>query len=303
MNKLTVILVSMSLFLAGCTANQSFSNNNTVNETVTSTPTEAPEDNVEDIDPVQEFTDKIAGVWGNDGGVFEQFEGTTITRGWFGSDILPDAKIAEVKKISENKYEVFVEDRGVVDDPEAGFEYHGEDYTAVFDGSHDGFETVFVLSFGEKDTLFVRMGDTLEEADEYYWDDFDDDYRKLNHEIMGVEDLGTLASGIWYTEGYDEYNDWATSYRIDLGRDGSANCFGYRNNDTGTYKITGDNTVLITFDHCEIDSPGEGWVPVDGFVYTVEMTIDGDDAQIKINAPDVITNLTDGVIHRKGRYE
>lgn len=314
MNKLTVILISMSLFLVGCATNQSFLDNNTVNETVTPsptpaptdtptpTPTEAPEDNVEDIDPVQEFTDIIAGVWGIEDGFFEFFEGTTIKRGEFGSDILPDAHIAKVTKLSDDKYEVFVEDRGMVDDPEAGFEYHGVDYTAIFDGSIDGFETVFIMSSGETDTLFLRMGDTIEEADKYYWDSFVDDYREKNREIMGIEDLGTLASGIWYTEDYDEINNWAGSYKLDLKRDGTAYCVGYRNQDSGTYKITGSNSALITFDHCEIDSPGEGWVPVDGFVYTVEMTIDGDEAQIHIDAPDVITNLVNGTIHRKGTY-
>lgn len=325
MNKYIVILTSVTLILTGCSYTPFEIDNKTGNATTTPTatvkpePTEVPhafsksesgfdkEDWVSieseyEGDTLEDFIRKIEGVWAEEGGFFEFFDGTTITRGEFGSDYLPDAHIAKVTELSENKYEVYIENRGVVDNPEAGYEYHGEDYTVIIDGSWDGFKTVFIVSSGDRSTLFVKMGENFEEADKYYWNGFVDDYRKLNYEIMGVEDFGTLASGLWYTEDYDEYNNWATSYRLDLGRDGIASCFGYRNKDIGTYKITGENTVLITFDHCEIDAPGEGWIPVDGFVYTIEMTIDGDDAAIKIDAPDVITNLTDGVVHRKIKY-
>ena len=323
MNKYIVILTSITLLLTGCAVNQNVAGNSA--NKVTAAPTEVPQKELTDdpastpkeaetsgkenwvsiekdsvIDPFDDFIRKVSGVWGKDGGYFQQFDGTTIKRGWFESDMLPDAHITEVTKLSDNKYEVSVEDRGVIDDPEAGFEYHGSDYTAVFDGSYDGFKSVFVLSSDDKDTLFVKMGDTMEEANVYSWEGFSDDYRGLNEELMGIPDPDASASGIWYTEGYDEYNDWASSYFIDLSPDGSALCLGYRNKDTGTYEMINKNTALITFDHCEIDSPGEGWVPVEGFVYTIEMTIDGNDATIKIDAPDVITNLTDGVLHRKG---
>ena len=106
------------------------------------------------------------------------------------------------------------------------------------------------------------------------------------------------AVGTWLTDGYDEEANWAMSYKIELTADGKASCSGYRNKDTGTYESTGDNKVLITFDHCETDEAGEGYKVVDGFKYTVEMTTNGDDADIKINAPDVISNLEDGKVHR-----
>ena len=109
----------------------------------------------------------------------------------------------------------------------------------------------------------------------------------------------SMAVGVWYTEGFDEENNWAGSYKIDLSADGKATCEGWRNKDSGTYEVTGDNRILITFDKCETDSPGEGFVPVEGFKYTIEMTITGDDAQIKIDAPDVISNLEDGEVHRR----
>lgn len=108
----------------------------------------------------------------------------------------------------------------------------------------------------------------------------------------------SMAVGVWYTDGYDEEANWAGSYKIELSADGKATCEGWRNKDSGTFEVTGDDKVLITFDQCETDSPGEGFVPVEGFVYTIEMTIKGDDAEIKIDAPDVISNLEDGTVHR-----
>ena len=252
-------------------------------------------------DPLEDLAVKIAGVWGTDDNFFQLFDGTTIKRGWFGSDALPDAQISQVKELSENKYEVYVEDRGVIEDEGGGFEYEGQDYTVIIDGSADGFKKTFIQSTDETAALFVKMGDTFEEAVAYSWEGFSDDFRELNEEIMGVKDNDTFATGIWYTDGYDEVGSWAGSYMIELSGDGKATCFGWRNNDSGTYEITGPNSVKITFDHCEIDSPGEGWVPVEGFIYTIDMIIDGDEAQIKIDAPDVISNLEDGIVHRKSK--
>ncbi len=81
--------------------------------------------------------------------------------------------------------------------------------------------------------------------------------------------------------------------------DGKATCSGWRNRDIGSYKIKDDNHVNISFYYCETDSPDGGWAPVEGFSYTIDMAISGDDAKIKIDAPDVISNLSDGAMHRK----
>ncbi len=113
-----------------------------------------------------------------------------------------------------------------------------------------------------------------------------------------TENSGGSPVGRWYTDGYDEDANWALSYCIELKEDGSASCSGYRNKDTGSYEETGDGKVLITFDKCEVDEAGEGYKAVDGFTYTIDMTINGDEASIKIDAPDVISNLEDGTLHR-----
>lgn len=108
-----------------------------------------------------------------------------------------------------------------------------------------------------------------------------------------------FAIGKWYTEGYDEDENWSGSYVIELKEDGTATCEGYRNKDAGTYTATGTDSVLITFDTCEVDEVGEGFKPVDGFTYTIDMKIKGDDATITIDAPDVISNLENGTVHRQ----
>lgn len=314
MKRTLIILILSSLVLLGCSQTLQETENDsgsieaatptpslTPTETPTPTPepTEVPED--EDTgDAFVDFTRKVAGVWGTDDELFYSFEGDVLKRGWWESDALPDATIAEVKQLDKNKYEVFVKDQSL-EDEDGGFFYKGQDFTAVFDGTRDGFKKTFILSSEGGEALFARMGDDFEEAMQYEFSGgFTDDFKKLKVEIMGDKagDYSGVA-GVWLTEGYDVNENWAVSYKIELSDDGKATCEGWRNKDTGTYEMTGDDKVLITFDKCETDSPGEGWVPVEGFKYTVEMIINGDDARIKVNAPDVISNLVDGSVHRK----
>ncbi|MCR5397988.1 MAG: hypothetical protein K6E68_00470 [Lachnospiraceae bacterium] len=132
----------------------------------------------------------------------------------------------------------------------------------------------------EEDTAGATLKDAVEETTEEVSDN-------------------SVAVGTWYTEDYDEDLNWATSYKIELTSDGKAVCTGWRNKDTGTFEMIGADMALITFDDCETDEAGEGYKVVDGFIYTIEMEITGDDAKIKIDAPDVISNLEDGTVHRK----
>lgn len=139
--------------------------------------------------------------------------------------------------------------------------------------------------------------------DDYYEDDYYEEEPYDEEEYAEEQDTSSesaeFAVGKWYTDDYDVDDNWAGSYVIELKEDGTATCEGYRNKDAGTYETTGSDKVLITFDKCELDEAGEGWKPVTGFTYTIEMVVDGDDAKIKIDAPDVISNLEDGIVHRK----
>ncbi len=107
------------------------------------------------------------------------------------------------------------------------------------------------------------------------------------------------VAGTWLTEGYDPENDFATSYSIELKEDGTAECVGYRNKDSGTYKAEG-NKVEIAFDRCQYDVPGEGFELKENASYFVEMAIDGDEADIKVSGGYSDTNLMDGRMFRKG---
>ncbi len=149
----------------------------------------------------------------------------------------------------------------------------------------------------------VDVPEEEEYYEEYYEeDDAQDVDAAADEETDAQDDLSaqdnSAAVGVWYTDGYDEDDNWAMSYKIELTAEGNATCTGWRNKDAGFYEMTGDNTALITFDQCETDNEGAGFEAVEGFVYTIEMTINGDDATIKIDAPDVISNLTDGTVHK-----
>lgn len=147
-----------------------------------------------------------------------------------------------------------------------------------------------------------------EDLEDYEDEDADDKEEENSDDEGDIDDAFAQkwkeqedrAVGVWYTDGYDEENNWAGSYKIELTDDRKATCTGWRNKDTGTFAAHGDDGVLITFDHCETDGPGEGFKTVEGFKYTIELTPNGDEATIKIDAPDVISNLEDGTVHRQG---
>ena len=155
--------------------------------------------------------------------------------------------------------------------------------------------------YEDDDEYYEDDDEYYEDDEEYYEDEEDDAKEKPGREEEGNKASGgaEMAAGKWYTEDYDEDANWALSYVIELKKDGTATCKGYRNRDTGTYKVTGPDKVLITFDFCETDEPDAGWVAAEGYSYTVEMTIDGDDAEIKVNAPGSNSNLEDGTVHRE----
>lgn len=249
-------------------------------------------------DPKEEFLSKISGVWGNLSGgcFFESYEGPDIKSGWFESDSLPNSHIISVEEISKDKYKVTVDvDPGYDEDDN---EYEGYTYEAVYDGTIDGFDSCYIASMDTKDYLYMRLGNNMDDAWEYYCGSFVDDYKKLEEEHKS--ELRDSPTGKWYTEDYDEINNWSGSYYIELRDDGTAICMGYRNKDTGSYEIKGPGKVSITFDHCECDDPEVGgWALVKEFTYNVDMEYNGNDARISIHAPDIISNLTDGMMHKE----
>lgn len=149
-----------------------------------------------------------------------------------------------------------------------------------------------------EDEEFVEEEVYVDEEDDQAADDQEDPDEGLGDDLEESEPYeGADPIGKWYTEDYDEEANWANSYVIELTDDGKATCTGWRNKDTGTFSTDGE-TVTIVFDDCQTDEPGKGFTPVEGFKYTVVMQLNGDDADITIDAPDVISNLTDGKVHR-----
>ena len=95
----------------------------------------------------------------------------------------------------------------------------------------------------------------IDEYEEEYPDEYydDEDYPQEEAEDKAQAENDTVATDTavaaetWYTEGYDEDSNWAGSYKIELTPDGKASCIGWRNKDTGTYEISGQNKAIITF--------------------------------------------------------
>ena len=185
-------------------------------------------------------------------------------------------------------------------DPEDIVDWSDEDGLFKINALTYGYDTMISVYRTEEYKITCKLFCTHENVDKYE-KAFDYLSEAAKSTKPGIQEINKKADpiGKWYTEGYDELENWACSYQINLTDDGKATCVGWRNKDSGTYEVKGDNKVLITFDKCETDSPGEGWVPVHGYKYTIDMTINGDVAEIKINAPDVISNLSDGKVQRK----
>ena len=144
----------------------------------------------------------------------------------------------------------------------------------------------------------IRMGNDTREAFDFYCNDFEEVYKEKIGTLLGIE-VNNDAVGVWYTDGYDETENWSGSYKITLNEDGSAICEGWRNSDRGSYKKVSDSEVLITFNECKVDYPGEGWVLEDGFVYTISLRMNNDTGNITIDAPDVISNIEDGTVYKR----
>ena len=128
-------------------------------------------------DETKEFLEKIKGVWGN-GSYYEIYDGTTIKRGEFESEDLPDVYISEVKKLANNKYEVSIKDDTHIDGEV--YSYDGYDYTAIYDGTIDGFRVTHTVITDNGEFTYLRMGNDMEEAWDYYIGDYEKDWEMLS---------------------------------------------------------------------------------------------------------------------------
>lgn len=144
------------------------------------------------------FLNKITGVWGavNNGCYYQFFDGSTIHSGWFESEADPNTHVVKVTEVSKDVYEVII---NVDPDPYAYEEDMISDYLdensrkkasegyiiiVTYDGSYDGFKTAVIVSREKSVFLLIRMGDNMEEAWNYYENDFVYDYYDLEASLL-----------------------------------------------------------------------------------------------------------------------
>ena len=180
--------------------------------------------------------------------------------------------------------------------------------TVTIDPGKDADEKIDIRVVGEEDSAEAAEAEEDEEevqaaeADEKEaeTDETDEEEpEKITRSVVKSSKDNSFAVGTWYTEDYDEDENWALSYRIELTEDGKASVIGWRNKDAGTYEVKGDDTVVLTLDDCRTSSFHNDYKKEIAYSYSIEMKIDGDDAEIKVDAPEVISNLADGTVHRK----
>lgn len=73
-----------------------------------------------------------------------------------------------------------------------------------------------------------------------------------------------LTSKKWSNKIDDPTMEFSSKYTFQFKKNGTVSLKGWRNKDSGTYKVTGNNTAKLTFKKLYIDAPGEGWIRSQG---------------------------------------
>ena len=68
--------------------------------------------------------------------------------------------------------------------------------------------------------------------------------------------------------------EYTSRYSTQFKSDGTVETTGYRNIDTGTYEVVGENTIQATFDQNYFESAGQSKQLIEGYTYTVLYTYD-----------------------------
>ncbi|MCL2804290.1 MAG: hypothetical protein FWD29_10150, partial [Micrococcales bacterium] len=118
------------------------------------------------------------------------------------------------------------------------------------------------------------------------------------------DDACDLAVDIVGTTWTNDSTEWASDYELNFGTDGLVTRVGYRNRDTGKYRVIDQSKIIASYDDNYWDSPGEGFVNSgsryeETYIYgaannTLSATTSGDDNS---NAPDSIWYGFPGITH------
>ena len=95
-------------------------------------------------------------------------------------------------------------------------------------------------------------------------------------------DLGDVIAGVWNgklerTSDFIEDGEYPDECRVELNSDGTIVSQCYRNTDTGTYEVVGENRIKAIFDKNYYEAPGIERELVAGYTYTVLYTYDEDE--------------------------
>lgn len=250
------------------------------------------------------FEETMQGAWvycNNDRAeiFYRVFDGSGVIKcGYVESELMPSETIDKVLVAEDDHYKVEVTQEAWYYDFDSDEMTPEQKVTLDLYSEGDRFQSVYYIKVDGKKYYFVKMG---EDFDERFYDHqiFDRYNTAVNHYLFEVAPSENEdPTGAWYTEIYDDRDNWAVSYKIEIKADGTATCDGWRNKDKGTYRKVRDNEIEITFDDCMADFPGEGWTATPDARYTVNMKISGDRAYIVVNGNDGITNLESGVMVR-----
>ena len=94
---------------------------------------------------------------------------------------------------------------------------------------------------------------------------------EFKNSIVGVWTNALQSTGDVATDSSQEYT---SRYSTQFKSDGTVETTGYRNIDTGTYEVVGENTIQATFDQNYFESAGQNKQLIEGYTYTVLYTYD-----------------------------
>ncbi|MDR0905340.1 MAG: hypothetical protein LBN00_04060 [Oscillospiraceae bacterium] len=82
----------------------------------------------------------------------------------------------------------------------------------------------------------------------------------VSEQYLTSDEIKAAIVGIWH----NGETLWAYNYHTIFYDDGTIRHVGHRNVDIGTYNISEDGTIHASFDKCEYDFPGEGYLKTFG---------------------------------------
>lgn len=109
----------------------------------------------------------------------------------------------------------------------------------------------------------------------------------------------TLSGTTWKNKVSDPTMEFSSQYTFKFKSNGKVQLRGWRNKDTGTYKIIKGKKIKATFTSLYCDFPGSGWEKVNGR-YTATLTVDLSKRRLKCKFNGLTdSNAQDGYYYRR----